>query len=88
VSEFNINYSVFAGMSPTALQTALTNAQNALIALQSGSQVVTLSYGEGVGTKHVQYRAPEIGGLVQLINELQACLGLRRRARRAFGVSF
>lgn len=85
---FKLNRSVFAGMSPAALQTALNNAQQALIALQSGQQVVRVSYGEGDGSKHVEYRAPEIGGLTQLINELQACLGLRRHARRGFGVSF
>jgi hypothetical protein len=75
-------------MDPTALQAALTAAQNALIALQTGSQVVTVSYGEGNGMKHVAYRAPDIGSLVQLINELQAQLGLRRHARQAFGVSY
>lgn len=85
---FNPNYSVFAGMSPTALQSALNSAQTALIALQSGTQVVTVSYGEGTGMKHVTYRAPEIGGLTQLITELQAQLGLRRHARRAFGVGY
>ena len=85
---WNPNASVFAGMSPTVLQNALSSAQMALIALQSGSQVVTVGYGEGNGMKHVTYRAPEVGGLVQLINELQAQLGLRRHARRAFGVSY
>lgn len=85
---FDPNYSVFAGMSPTALQAALNSAQTALIALQSGAQAVTVSYGEGDGSKRVEYKAPNAGGLVQLINELQAQLGLRRHARRGFGVSF
>ena len=85
---FNPNLSVLAGMSPAALQAALSSAQTALIALQTGSQVMTVSYGEGNGMKRVEYRAANIGGLVQLINELQAQLGLRRHARRAFGVSF
>jgi hypothetical protein len=88
VSGFDVDRSVFGGMSPAVLQNALDNAQTALIALLSGQQVVRVSYGEGAGTKHVEYKAPQIGGLVQLINELQACLGLRRRARRGFGVSF
>lgn len=85
---FNPNLSVFAGMSPMVLQNALNSAQAALIALQSGQQAVTISYGEGNGTKHVEYKAPEIGGLVQLIRELQAQLGLRRHSRRGFGVAF
>lgn len=88
MSQFQQDRSVFAGMSQTALQGALNSAQSALIALQTGTQAVTVSYGEGNGTKHVQYRVPDIGGLVQLIGELQACLGLRRHARRSFGVSF
>lgn len=85
---FNPNYSVFAGMTPAALQASLNSAQTALIALQSGSQVMTVSYGEGNGQKRVEYRANNIGALTQLINELQAQLGLRRHARRGFGVSF
>lgn len=85
---FNANRSVFAGMSSAVLQAALNSAQTALIALQSGQQVVTVSYGEGVGNKSVTYKAPDMGGLVQLINELQAQLGLRRRARAGIGISF
>jgi 3-hydroxy-3-methylglutaryl CoA synthase len=85
---FRLNDSVFAGMSPTVLAAALSTAQQALIALQTGQQVVTVSYGEGSGAKAVTYRAPDKGGLVQLINELQACLGLRRHSRRGFQASF
>jgi len=85
---FQVDKSVFAGMSQQALQTALGNAQSALIALQTGQQVVTVSYGEGTGTKHVEYRAPQIAGLVQLIDELKACLGMARHARRGLGISF
>lgn len=85
---FALDRSVFAGMTPAALQAALNSAQTALVALQSGQQAVTVSYGEAGAQRHVQYKAPEIGGLVQLINELQACLGLRERARRGFGVAF
>lgn len=88
MTSFNPNLSVFAGMSPTALQAALNSAQTALIALQSGNQVMTVSYGEGNGMKRVEYRATDTGALVQLITELQAQLGLRRHARRAFGLSF
>lgn len=88
MTAFNPNHSVFAGMDPATLQAALSSAQAALIALQTGAQVMTVSYGEGNGMKRVEYRATNIGGLVQLITELQAQLGLRRHSRRAFGVSF
>lgn len=85
---FQQSHSVFAGMAPATLQQALTSAQNALIALQTGQQVAEVSYGEGGGSKRTQFRATDVGKLTQMINELQACLGLRRHAREAFGVSF
>lgn len=85
---FNLSRSVFAGMTPAQLQLALANAQQGLIALQSGQQVATVSYGQGNGTKHVQFRQVEQGALVQLIQELQACLGLRPRSRAGLRFSF
>jgi hypothetical protein len=75
-------------MSQLALQAALASAQAAMIALQTGGQVATVSYAQGDGQKSVTYRAGNLGGLTQMINELQACLGLRRHARRSFPVSF
>jgi hypothetical protein len=86
--KFQQSESVFAGMTVPTLQTALANAQAALIALQLGQQVVTLSYGEGNGTKHTQFKATNPGALVQLINELKACLGMSDRARRGLRISF
>lgn len=85
---FEQSQSIFAGMSPATLQQALTSAQAALIALQTGQQVAAVSYGEGGGSKHTQFRATDVGKLTQMIAELQACLGLRRRARESFGVCF
>jgi hypothetical protein len=85
---FEQNRSVFAGLPVATLQQALTNAQMALIALQTGQQVATLSYGEGNGTKHTQFRATDVGKLTQMIGELQACLGLRDRARSGFRFSY
>ena len=84
----NTAVSIFAGMAPAALQAALASAQAALIALQSGSQVATVTYAQGEGNRSVTYRKAEIGGLTQLITELQACLGIRARARAAFRPSF
>lgn len=79
---FNPNTSIFAGMSVPQLQAALSAAQNALIALQSGAQAVDVSYAQGDGNRRVTYRAPEIGGLTQLIKALQAQLGVLRAPRR------
>jgi hypothetical protein len=85
---FNQNDSVFAGMSQPALQAALSSAQTALIALQSGAQVATVTYSMGEGNRSVTYRRSNPGALVQLINELKACLGMATHARRGFRVSF
>lgn len=86
--QFEQSASVFAGMTQPVLQAALASAQAALIAMQTGAQVVTVSYGEGNGTKHVQFRATNSGALVALIGELKACLGLADRARRGIRFSF
>jgi gpW len=85
---FDQNASVFAGMSQEQLRAALGKAQNALIELQTGKQVVTVSYAEGEGNRSVHFSNTNPGALVQLINELKACLGLARTARRGLRVSF
>jgi len=85
---FNQADSVFAGMSQPQLQHALNEAQRALIKLQIGERAVTVTYSQGEGTRHVQYKSTNPGALVQLINELKACLGLAPVARRGFRVSF
>lgn len=74
---FNQNHSIFAGMTTAALQAALSSAQNAYVALSSGTQAaaVTLRSGEA-SERSVTYRQTDLGALVRLINELQACLGL------------
>lgn len=82
-----LDRSVFAGMSPAALQTALTNAQNALIDLQTGKQTVEVELGQGAGlTRRVRYRQTNVFDLTELIRELQACLGIRRHQRGAIGI--
>jgi gpW len=85
---FDQNASVFAGMSQSALQTALTNAQQALIELKTGAQVVTVNYTVGGDTKHASYAKPNEAGLVELIGTLKACLGITDHARRGFRITF
>ena len=77
---------IFAGMAPAAIQSALAQAQAALIALETGAQVATVSYAQGDGNRSVTYRAADSGRLRQLIRDLQAALGTR--TRRAIGVRF
>jgi hypothetical protein len=80
--------SIFAGLDTTTLQTWLTSAQTALVELQTGSKVATVSYTQGDGSKSVSYTRAEIGSLIMLIRQLQAQLGIICRPRRAMGVWF
>lgn len=77
---------VFAGMAVPALQAALTSAQAALINLETGGLVATVSYAQGEGNRSVTYTRADSGRLRQLIADLQAALGIR--SRRAIGVRF
>jgi hypothetical protein len=77
---------VFAGMAVPALQAYLAQAQAALIALETGGMVATVSYAQGEGNRSVTYTRADSGRLRQLIVDLQAALGIR--SRRAIGVSF
>ena len=67
----------FAGMLPGALQVALSQAQQALIALETGSQPITVDYAEGQGRRSVTYSRANSAGLRQLIRDLKAALGYR-----------
>ena len=82
----NTNYnpatSIFAGMSTTQLQSALSTAQQAYIDLSTGQKIVTASYAQGDGTKSVTYTAAELPHLVALIKQLQTQLGVVQRGRR------
>ncbi|WP_066651764.1 MULTISPECIES: gpW family head-tail joining protein [Sphingomonas] len=76
--------SIFAGMSPDQLQAALTAAQAALIELQSGKAMASLSYTQGDGAKSVTRRVTTVAEATALIMQLQQALGLRgpRHTRR------
>jgi hypothetical protein len=76
----------FTGMTQATLQTALSNAQTALIALETGQLVATVAYASGEGNRSVTYARADAGRLRQLIADLQAALGMR--SRRAIGVRF
>lgn len=77
---------VFTGMAPAALQEALNSAQLALITLESGQMVATVSYAQGEGNRSVTYTRADSFRLRKLIEDLQAALGMR--SRNAIGVSF
>jgi hypothetical protein len=85
---YNPATSIFAGMTQEQLQTALTNAQQVYLQLQSGAKAVTLSYTQGDGTKSVTYQQASTGGLVQLIKQLQAQLGIVNQPRHGIGFRF
>lgn len=74
------------GMTQQQLQTALTNAQTAYVALMTGQRTVNLSYSQGDGSKSVTFDRLE-GGIAQLrlfIQELQRALGNTCRPARRF----
>lgn len=75
---------IFTGMSPDQLQAALTSAQAALIELQTGKAMASLSYTQGDGAKSITRRVATVAECTALIMQLQQALGLRgpRHARR------
>jgi hypothetical protein len=80
---WNPNNSIFTGMSTEQLQAALANAQQAYIALSTGTQGVDFTYSQAGGTKHVRYKETDLPQVVALIRELQAQLGITPVPRRA-----
>lgn len=79
---FDPQTSIFAGMSRDALTQALSSAQSALIALQTGSKGVTFNYTQGDGARSVTYQQTDIAALTALIRQLQQQLGIINRSRR------
>jgi hypothetical protein len=82
LSCYNPSTSIFAGMSPAQLQTALANAQQAYLDLSTGNKVQVATYSQGDGSKSVTYTRTDLGALVALIKQLQAQLGIIHRGRR------
>jgi gpW len=80
---FNPATSIFAGLDQTTLQTMLTNAQQALVNLVSGSKGEVFTYTQGDGSKSVTYTRANLPQLTMTIRELQACLGIIPTPRRA-----
>ena len=82
---YNPNTSTLAGMTTAQLQAALASAQAALVQLQTGGKVVSVSYSQGDGSRSVSYTAANMAGLTQFIMQIQRQLGVpgvRRRALR------
>lgn len=78
---YDTSNSLLTGMSTADLQTALANAQQAYIALASGSKGESFSYTQGDGSKSVTYTRANLPALASLIRTLQSMLGLIPRAR-------
>lgn len=74
--------SLYQGMARSALQAALTSAQNALIQLNSGAKLVSATYSQADGVKTTAFTPATREGLVSMIRDLQAELGIIPRARR------
>lgn len=69
---------ILVGVDKTTLQTWLTQAQNALQALMTGTRAVMLQHGD----LRTQFTQADSAKLQEWILELQAALGTRR-VRRA-----
>jgi hypothetical protein len=79
--------SAFDGMSQPQLRTALAAAQSALIDLQMGKAVVSLSYSQGDGAKSITRKMGTVAECTALILQLQRALGIAPR-RRMIGFAF
>ncbi len=79
--------SIFDGLTPEQLRAALTSAQLALIELQSGKAIASVSYTQGDGAKSLSRRVTTVGEVTQLILQLQRALGIGGR-RRSIGFRF
>lgn len=82
-AHFDPSTSLLAGLTRPQLQAALTSCQMALIALQSGQSVASVSYAQGDGNKAVTYRQANVGDLSAMIRTLQRQLGMAGTRRRA-----
>jgi len=79
---------ILSGMTNDQLQQASTNAQQAYIALATGSKGESFSYSQGEGSRSVTYTRANLAQLSALIRQLQQQLGLICRARRPVGFYF
>jgi len=81
---YNPDTSILAGMTPAQLKAALAQAQAALLQLQTGAKIQTVSYAQGDGNRSVTYTQASISGLTALIMQLQRQLNphIRRKALR------
>ena len=72
------------GMTDAQLQSALTQAQRALVELRTGKKVVSVSYAQGEGSRSATFQATDLANLRMFIAELLQALnpGLRVRRRR------
>ncbi|HVE20644.1 MAG TPA: gpW family head-tail joining protein [Acidocella sp.] len=76
----------FTGYPVAMLQAALTQAQDALIAVMTGSKPVSVSYAEGTGQRRVEYGKTNATDLYRLIAELERALGITRRRPISFRI--
>lgn len=74
---------LFAGMDTAVLQGLLTQAQFALVKLQTGAANVTLSYTQGDGAKSVSKKIATVAECTAMIQQLQMALGIVPRPRRS-----
>ncbi|RJF81662.1 phage head-tail adapter protein [Azospirillum cavernae] len=77
----DLNATILAGMSDTALRTALASLQKALIDLSLGQKAVTVSYTQGNGARSVSYGQTDSARITAQIVAIQTQLGIGRGRR-------
>jgi hypothetical protein len=84
----NTTVGLFAGLPRKQLERALARAQQAYLALCTGSKVESVSFAQGDGSKSVTFTRANLAQLMMLIKTLQAQLGLIPRARAPLRFAF
>lgn len=79
---------LFDGLQRSELEVALAAAQRALLALQSGSSVASVSFGQGETSRTVTYRSTDTSKLIVLIAQIQKALGVPGARRRPMRIAF
>jgi hypothetical protein len=77
--------SIFDGLPEPQLRAALTSAQTALITLQSGNAIASVSYTQGDGAKALSKRVTTVAECTALIMQLKRALGIPGGRRRMTG---
>lgn len=84
----NTSTSDLVGVSQATLRQWLTDAQQAMHDLATGTKIVQVQYGQGDGNRMVTYKVGDMAALRGYIQELKAQLGITPFGRRPINPIF